>query len=125
MEEQDKERIDFVNIAEDSFDPKRNNNISYDDAMSTIHAITLEGRTVKGVRAHHADFIICCRAVGPVWPSRIILHPDSSCTMVNIFSRQLYQDPSREVQSLVLIPITPDHASAALHWPARIACGRA
>ena len=48
VEEQDKERIDFVNIADDSFDPKQHNGISYDDAMSTIHAITLEGKTVKG-----------------------------------------------------------------------------
>ena len=52
VEEQEKERIDFINIADDSFDPKKNNDVSYDDAMSTIHAITLEGKTVKGTACY-------------------------------------------------------------------------
>ena len=38
-----------MNIAEDSFNPKEHNNVSYDDAMSTIHAISADGKTVKGV----------------------------------------------------------------------------
>ena len=37
------------NIADDSFNPKDHNGVTYDEAMSTIHAITQEGTTVKGM----------------------------------------------------------------------------
>lgn len=43
-----KGNIEFINIAEPSYDSRQHNDVQYDDAMSTIHAITVEGRTVKG-----------------------------------------------------------------------------
>ena len=47
-QEGNKDRINYINIVDDSFDPSDHNDVSYDDAMSTIHAITPEGRTLKG-----------------------------------------------------------------------------
>ncbi|KAK9852349.1 hypothetical protein WJX84_003865 [Apatococcus fuscideae] len=47
-QEGNKDRINYVNIAEDSYSPQENNDVSYDDAMSTIHAISADGKTVKG-----------------------------------------------------------------------------
>ena len=47
-QEGNKDRISYVNIAEDSYKPQEHNDVSYDDAMSTIHAISADGKTVKG-----------------------------------------------------------------------------
>ena len=56
-----KGNIDFINIAESSYDPRKHNDVQYDDAMTTIHAITAEGKTVKGV--------LCDELSGFVWQS--------------------------------------------------------
>ncbi|KAK9808071.1 hypothetical protein WJX73_002706 [Symbiochloris irregularis] len=57
-----KGNIEFINIAQSSYKPRQHNNVQYDDAMSTIHAITSKGKTVKGPDAVRELF----GAAGPV-----------------------------------------------------------
>ena len=59
-------RADFVNIDEDSFKPEQHNGITYDQAMSSIHAISgKDSRTLKGDEEGQSPAPLClhCRVL--------------------------------------------------------------
>jgi len=69
LERQDggRNRVCFVNIAEDNYNPKRHMGITYDDAMETIHAIRSSGEVLTGTEALKALF----NEVGLGWVVKI------------------------------------------------------
>jgi len=73
LERQDKGqgRIKFVNIADPAYNPSKNMGISYDEAMTTIHAIRPDGSVLYGTEALNAMF----NEVGLGWAVKLSENP--------------------------------------------------
>ncbi len=56
-------KIDFVDIAAPDYDASKNANISFQQAMEQIHAITSEGQVITGVQVFRRLY----EAVGLSW----------------------------------------------------------
>lgn len=63
--------IKFVNIAEPDYKPKSHMGITYDEAMETIHAIQPDGTVLQGTKALEQLF----ETVGLGWATRIMELP--------------------------------------------------
>jgi DNA relaxase NicK len=53
LQDKGRGRIRFVDISADDYNPKRNMGITYDDAMSTIHAIRPNGEVSGEGTSYH------------------------------------------------------------------------